>query len=575
MILQGMNIKIMYNVPIPMRDGAILYADIYRPDDDKPYPAIVNRTPYLKDGTGHLSGYVRAHRMAGQGYNVVIQDVRGTGLSDGVCDPAGHQTEDGYDTIEWVALQPWCNEMVGMVGESYHGFSQLAAAQSRPPHLKAICPFQTSWTKFPAIYDFGVFSNVLYGWIYGRALEREKYIENTLSKEALEKMQYCMEHGEEQLKYLPLKDMPAANIPGVPGLDFQNELLENIDNKEYLTKIGRVEGFEDVQVPCLILTGWYDFLRDKTIYNYVEFKKRGGSEACRDGTRLIIGPWTHGDQLSQYVDGYDYGPEAACDNAGITGKLISWFDYWMKGINSEYMSGAPVKLFVLGKNQWRDEYEWPLKRTKYVKYYLHSQGNANSLSGNGYLSTEMPIDKFTDSYIHDPSNPVPGSTGEAGHFMIQDQRPNEQRNDVLVYTSPAFTEETEITGPLQVELYASSSAIDTDFVGKLSDVHPDGRAINLGMKLIRARYRDGETASFLEPEKVYKFIIDVGNISIVLPAGHKIRLDITSSLFPDADVNLNTGGRVGFETEYCSAVQKIYHDSEYPSTVILPMIPQE
>ena len=575
MNLIGMNIKIRYNVPIPMRDGAILYADIYRPDDNLKYPAIVNRTPYLKDALVPLCGYIRAHKMASQGYNVIIQDVRGTGLSDGICDPAGHQTEDGYDTVEWAAAQPWCDGQVGMVGESYHGFSQLAAAQSRPPHLKAICPFQTSWTKFPALYSFGVFSNVLYGWIYGRAFEREQYFEHTLSGEAIEKMKYCMEHGEEQLKYLPIIEMPAANIPGVPGLDFQNELLENIDNKEYLAEIGRAEGFEDVQVPCLILTGWYDFLRDKTIYNYVEFKKRGGTQTCREGSRLIIGPWTHGHELSQYVDGYDYGPEASCDGAGITDKIIQWFDYWMKGKDGEFMSGAPVKLFVLGKNKWRDEYEWPLARTRYVKYYLHSRGHANALSGNGTLSIEIPGQEPADCYLYDPSNPVPGSTGEPGHYMIQDQRPNEQREDVLVYTTPVFTKETEITGPLNVELYASSDQIDTDFVCKISDVYPDGRAINLGMKLIRARYRNGEEASLMEPGTVYRFMIDVGNISIVLASGHSIRLDVTSSLFPDADANLNTGGRIGFETEYKIAYQKIYHDKAYPSAVILPVIPNK
>lgn len=571
---KNMNIKVMFNVSIPMRDGAQLYADIYRPDDEKPYPAIVNRTPYLKDSLGAVSGYIHATRLAAQGYNVVIQDVRGTGYSDGVCDPAGHQEEDGYDTIEWVGVQSWCDGQVGMVGESYHGFTQLAAAKTRPPHLKAICPFQTSWTKFPAIYSFGVFSNVLYGWIYGRATERDKYIENTLSKDSKEKMDYCSKHGDEQLRYLPIIDMPAANIPGVPGLEFQNELLENIDNKEYLTKVGRVEGFEDVQVPCLILTGWNDFLRDMTIYNYVEFKKRGGSETCKKGTRLIVGPWLHGDQLTRFVDGYDFGSEASCDDAKITEKLISWFDYWLKGKENKFMSSAPIKLFVLGRNQWRDEYEWPLARTKYVKYYLHSKGHANSLDGNGTLSLEKPQAERTDQYLYDPSNPVPSSTGEVGHFMIQDQRQNEKRDDVLVFTTPAFIEETEITGPLYVELYAESSAIDTDFVCKLSEVYPDGRALNIGMKLVRARYRNGEKAEFLIPGNVYRYEIQVGNISMVLAPGHKIRLDVTSSLFPDADVNLNTGGKVGFETEYKVALQKIYHDKEHPSALILPVIPQ-
>lgn len=178
------DVRIMYNVPVKMRDGVTLYADVYRPDDDERYPAVINRTPYLKDLFYPVASYMKAPLMAAAGYNVVIQDVRGTGFSEGVCDPAGHQDEDGYDTVEVIAAMPWCDGRVGMMGESYHGFSQLACARSNPPHLKAICPYMTSWTKFPAIYDFGVFSPVLYGWITGRALEREKYYPGQYSPEA-------------------------------------------------------------------------------------------------------------------------------------------------------------------------------------------------------------------------------------------------------------------------------------------------------------------------------------------------------------------------------------------------------
>ena len=273
------DVRILYNVPVKTRDGVTLYADVYRPDDDRPYPAIVNRTPYLKDNTGHLAGYIHAHHLAGCGYNVVIQDVRGTGHSEGVCDPAGHQDEDGYDTIEAIARMPWCDGNVAMLGESYHGFSQLACARANPPHLKAICPFMTSWTKFPAIYDFGIFSPVLFGWITGRALDRLKYFPDQYSPEAVAKMNsFDM---MEQVNWLPMKDMPAGNVEGVPELRFHRELLENIDNQEYLASIGRVEGFEETTVPTLNLTGWNDFLRDKTIYNYTQYVKRGGSEACR------------------------------------------------------------------------------------------------------------------------------------------------------------------------------------------------------------------------------------------------------------------------------------------------------
>jgi putative CocE/NonD family hydrolase len=207
-----MNVKIWFNIPMPMRDGALLYANIYRPDNNEKYPAILNRTPYLKDGDTPLCGYIHALEIAAQGYNVVIQDVRGAGYSDGVIDPAGNQVEDGYDSVEWIAAQDWCDGNVGMVGESYHGFSQLAAAQGRPPHLKAICPFQTSWTKFPAIYSFGVFSNMLYGWIYGQAYSRMRYFPELLSQETLNQMHEYEKDGDRQLRWLPVKDTPAANL---------------------------------------------------------------------------------------------------------------------------------------------------------------------------------------------------------------------------------------------------------------------------------------------------------------------------------------------------------------------------
>lgn len=569
---QGANTKILYNVPFKMRDGAVLYANVYRPDDDRRYPAVLNRTPYLKDSTSSIAGYIRALDIAAQGYNVVIQDVRGAGWSDGVCDPSGHQVEDGYDSVEAVAAMPWCDGSVGMVGESYHGFSQLAAAQARPPHLKAICPFQTSWTKFPAIYSFGVFSNVLFGWIYGRAFDRHRYF-GSLAPETITRMNEALASMDKQLRYLPVKDMPAALIDGVPGLAFQGELLANIDNEAYLAEIGRAEAFEQVEVPCLILTGWFDFLRDMSIYNYSQFKSRGGSERCRDNGKLIVGPWLHGNMLSGQFDGFNFGPEGSGDGADVTGRLIDWFDYWLKGKTSAFIDGAPIRLFILGPNVWRDEYEWPLARTQFTAYYLHSGGQANSLDGNGTLSTSAPDQESSDHYLYDPGNPVRTQINDPYTGMVQDQRPNERRGDVLVYTSAAFEHDTEITGPITAEIFASSSAVDTDFVCKVSDVYPDGRALNLTMKLVRARYRNGHQVEFMEPGQVYPFYFDIGNIAMILPQGHKIRLDITSSLFPDADLNLNTGGRVGYESEYNLAVQCIRHDAEHPSKLVLPIIP--
>ena len=569
-----MDVRIMYNVPVTTRDGVTLYADVYRPDNDLPYPAIVNRTPYLKDGVPPLAGYFRANVMAGCGYNVVIQDVRGTGHSEGICDPAGHQDEDGYDTIEAIAKMPWCDGNVAMMGESYHGFSQLACARANPPHLKAICPFMTSWTKFPAIYDFGIFSPVLFGWISGRAMDRERYFPGQYSPEAIAQMQELGARMDEQVAWLPMKDMPAANVEGVPELQFHRDLLANIDNKAYLTAIGRVEGFEETTVPTLNLTGWNDFLRDKTIYNYTQFRKRGGSEACRKESRLIVGPWVHGDRLEGWVEGVYYGPEGSGEGFGITWKLVEWFDHWCKGKETAFTSGAPVKLFVMGKNVWRDEQEWPLARTHFTPYYLHSGGHANTCHGDGTLTEALCGAEPADHYDYDPMNPNPSSTGEPQKMLMQDQQLLQNRPDVLVYTTPAFAEETEITGPICAELYASTSALDTDFCARVGVVHRDGSVYNLGAKLVRCRYRNGETAEPMVPGEIYRFRIEAANTCIVLQPGEAIRLDIASSLFPDADRNLNTFGRVGYESEGIIAHQTIYHDPEHPSALILPIIPQ-
>ena len=569
-----MDIKVLWNVPIRMRDGITLYADVYRPNNDIPYPAIVNRTPYLKESMHYLTGYSKALLLAGCGYNVVIQDVRGTGYSEGICDPAGHQDEDGYDTVEGLAAMPWCDGNVGMVGESYNGFSQLTAARSNPPHLRTIVPAMTSWTKFPGIYDFGIFSPVLYGWIHGRALDREKYYPGQYSPEAIQAIHETGSDMAKQAAWLPMIEMPAANIDGVPELHCHRDLLANIDNEDYLEDIGRAEGFEKTTVPTLNVTGWNDFLRDKTIYNFTQFQKRGGSKEAREGARLVVGPWFHSANMEGVIEGVDYGPEASCEGAKYTERLIGWYDRWLKGIPGEFSEGAPVRLFVMGKNIWRDEQEWPLKRTRYTSFYLHSGGHANTLAGDGLLTEETPLQEPADHYDYDPMNPCPSDTGERGLMLMQDQQILQRRSDVLVYTTPVFTRETEITGPITARIYASSSARDTDFVARVGVVRKDGSVYRLGALLVRARYRFGKVPRPLEPGEVFCYTIAVGNTSIVLQSGEAIRLDITSSLFPDADRNLNTYGKVGFESEGIVAHQTILHDNEHPSVLILPFIPE-
>lgn len=566
------DIRVLRDVPLVMRDGVTLYMDVYRPADDRAYPAIVNRTPYLKDRTDIRQGYAHIERFAAAGYNVVVQDMRGTGRSEGECDPVGAQDDDGYDTVEALAAMPWCDGQVGMYGESCNGFAQLACARAKPPHLKAICPFQTSWTKFPAVYDFGVFSPVLYVWIFGRCKERAQYYPDQYTKQALAAADALCDDLTRQASWRPLRDMPAAHVDGVPETRYLRDLMAHIADADYLRAIGRTEGFEAVEVPAMTLTGWFDFLRDKAIDNYVQFKRRGGSASCRDSARLIIGPWLHGSYLGSSADGFEFGPEASGDGFDVAGRLIAWYDLWTKNKQSAFMREKPIWLFVLGRNQWQAEDAWPLARAQNTPFYLDMP--AQSADDGGLLTDTLPSRDGQDAFISDPDNPCPSSTGDKTRFVLQDQRVLEKRADVLVYTSAAFEQETVLIGPIGATIYAACDCADMDLVVKICLVTQEGASLPLGMRLVRARYRAGRTPVPLVPNQAERYDLLVANTALAVKPGQRIRVDVTGSLFPDADVNLHTGGRVGFEQEGLAARQTLYRGQTHPSCVVLPIIPQ-
>jgi hypothetical protein len=326
-----------------------------------------------------------------------------------------------------------------------------------------------------------------------------------------------------------------------------------------------------VIVPVFQICGWYDvFAMGGNLKNYEAMKTRGGSDLSRKNQKVIMGPWIHGTELTSNVGELNFGMASASASIDVTGMHIRWFDRWLKGIENGITEESPIRIFVMGDNIWRDEYEWPIARTKYINFYLHSGGQANSRSGDGVLSQEIPDIEETDVFHYDPRNPVP--TREGGPM---DQEKLEKRSDVLVYTSAPLDSEIEVTGPIIVKLWAASSAIDTDFTGKLVDVWPNGKAYNIVDGIVRARYRDSITAAkFVEPGKVYEFTIDLGATSNVFKTGHRIRVDISSSNFPKWDRNLNTGHPIGQDAEIKVALQTIYHERQYPSHIILPIIPR-
>jgi putative CocE/NonD family hydrolase len=328
------------------------------------------------------------------------------------------------------------------------------------------------------------------------------------------------------------------------------------------------------------LGGWYHHvITSAVLANYHGITERGASELARKNQKLLVGPWISVGGPST-VGELDFGPSASGDAIDLTGIHLRWFDYWLKGIPNGIMEEPPVRIFVMGDNVWREENEWPLSRTRYTKYYFHSHGHADSSLSDGILSVEPPTEEAYDVYLYNPRNPAPsqpvlGNAFALAIFEPHDQQNNEKRPDILVYSTPTLEADLEVTGPVVIILYAASSAVDTDFTGRLIDVWPDGKAYNVIDGIIRARYRESITRpELIKPGKVYEYTIDLRSTSIVFKAGHRIRVEISSSNFPKWDRNLNTGHPIGQDAEIKAAMQTIYHNERYPSHILLPVIPR-
>jgi putative CocE/NonD family hydrolase len=334
----------------------------------------------------------------------------------------------------------------------------------------------------------------------------------------------------------------------------------------------------NVSVPMYHISSWYDIFLHGGIANFCGARQQAMTAEARRGQKLLIGPWAHlfpyTNPTSQGTGDIDFGPRALIDLHEIQ---LRWFDHWLKGSDTGILEEPPIKLFVMGENVWRDEHEWPLARTRYTAYYLHSQGKANSARGDGTLSPVAPGEEPADRFVYDPNDPVPTCGGNTLIIAmgVQDQRKVEERNDVLVYTSNVCTEALEVTGPVVVKLFATTTTPDTDFTAKLVDVRPDGYAQNLTDGIMRARYRESRMCpSLLTPGKVYEFTIDLWATSHVFLPGHRIRVEISSSNFPRFDRNLNTGEDQATSTRCQTAAQTILHDQRYPSHILLPVIPR-
>ena len=353
-------------------------------------------------------------------------------------------------------------------------------------------------------------------------------------------------------------------------------LIRSPYSTQFPRYVSWMERYSEVEVPARFVTGWYDNLLHEGFKCFTGWKHQARSEEARKLTKMVVGPWTHSMIGSAEAFGdIDFGPDAAADIPGIH---LRWYDQRLRGIDTGIDDEPALLIFVMGENRWRHESEWPLARTRYTRYYLHSGGRANSIHGDGSLTTEPPQEEAPDTYAYDPRDPVPTLGGQA--MLIQDtgprdRRPVERRDDVLVYTSERLSQDVEVTGPIMLTLYAASSASDTDFSGTLVDVHPGGKAIIISEGIVRARFRDSyESPTLLEPSKVYQFTIPIWETSNLFRKGHRMRLEVSRSNFPRFDRNLNTGGDPATDTEMQVAKQRIHHEREYPSHITLPIIPR-
>ncbi len=560
------------NVMVPMRDGVRLATDIYRKDDSGPAPVLMARTPYNKNYAA-VDDRFDTFRALEMGYAVVIQDVRGRYASEGKFNPHFQEKEDGVDAFAWASGQPWSDGTIGTFGGSYLGGTQWLPAGETPPALKAMAPSITFSDSYEGcMYQGG--AKVLHDlrWVVASIIPAELNRSRTEEDGIGEKGP--LPDVDEALNELPL----AAHPMIASHASFYREWLSHSSGGEYWHGASPEKGYEGITVPALNISGWYDIFLWSTFRNFTGMRERGGSKTARENQRVIIGPWTHMNFSGVFPE-IEYGSGSSAAAIDLAGMHMRWYDRWVRGIENGAEKDPPVMIFLMGRNEWIFGSDWPLPDTRFRSYYLHSSGSANTLHGDGALSADTPGDEPSDVYLYNPLRPVPTVGGQVilpggNSTGPRDQREAEIRDDVLVYSTPVLDKEWEVIGPVELQLYVSSSARDTDFTGKLVDVFPDGKAVILTEGIMRARYRNSfERPEMMEPGEIYGLTLNLWATANVFLPGHSVRLEVSSSNFPRFDRNSNTGGTISGETrdEYMTAVNRIHHDGAHPSRLILPI----
>lgn len=550
-------VRIQLDLSIPMRDGVTLYGAAYRPAHGECFPVLLIRSPYSTEHPRYVDWAVR---FARSGYAVIMVDSRGRYESEGEWRAYADEARDGYDTQQWIGAQAWCDGNIGMFGISYPGFTQILPAPFRSPFVKGLMPIANQEDNYGHLRYNGLLQlqNAMnWIWLGGRTNQNAP-------RELLD--------WERIYRRLPL----ISAMDGIAERPFFREVVRHGEFDEFWSSTSMKGRYREVNAPAYFVTGWYDNLVHEGFKCFRGWRTEPADARTRTLTRLLVGPWTHSQigSAEPYGD-IDFGSNAAVD---IPGEHLRWYDRRLRGIDTGIDEEPPVRIFVMGRNSWRWENEWPLARTKYTAYYLHSGGRANTSFGDGTLSREAPGDEPADRFDYDPEDPVTTVGGQSmfsANTGPRDRRGLETREDVLVYTTEALTSDVEVTGPVELTLFAASDARDTDFTATLVDVYPDGAAIHITEGIVRARYRESfRRPSPIRPGAVVEYRIVLWETSNLFKAGHRIRLEVSSSNFPRFDRNLNTGNTPGLDDEMRVARQTIHHSGQYASFLRLPVIPQ-
>ena len=552
--------RLLIDQAVPMRDGVRLSADVYLPSTGGPFPALLLRTIY----DNQEPRYIRwTRRFVEAGYAVILQDCRGRHDSEGQWDPYMCELEDGFDTHEWIGRQEWCDEQIGTFGLSYPGFTQTLPATLRSRYLKALVPIASQQDNYGHHRVDGVIHHAV-------SLFFANMMGKTMQRNALGELDQ-----DQMYRALPL----ISALDDLGENPYYRGVIEHEKYGPWWDRYSLRDRYDQVETPSLFITGWFDSLLHETLKVFNGWTRSARTDDARRLTKLVVGPWSH--QTAPWgrepfdpggrFEELEFGPQAAED---IAETHLRWYDARLKGHDTGIDSEPPIRLFVMGANKWRFENEWPLRRAVEARFYLGGEGAAD---GGGRLMTEPPTGEAPDSFTYDPADPVPSWGAQYQTQELsgpRDRSEIESRPDVLTYTSETLTRDVEVTGPVSATIYASSTALDTDLTAALVDVYPDGRAIILCEGICRARFRRGtDRPQLIEPGRTFEFHIDMWDTSNLFKAGHRIRIEVSSSNFPRYDRNLNTGGRVGYESEWRVAEQTVYHDEVRPSRLNLPVVP--